>query len=280
MNEKIRVLVFLLTGILCAQTGAHSQQNISTNFFAEIYNETMKLRQEEYNTISMTQALQGTKTDIPGFGTIFLYVKQRYGSDANRDYWNNRGELMAGIRVRFLKKVYLALFYERIAGKYFGIENSENPNPYDKYYNDNRYGLIFWQGFDDEFKHRLSDTFPLSFWNEIYSDAVVYEIDSNNLIFYENAKFGLRLLRIGNIALDYYGVNYLSLDKNGDFWNNKFEYGTGLRLKPWSSLDLNLFIELLELEYIGRKDGRYENPYQDGYSNVRVGLTFWYGLGL
>jgi len=261
--------------IFCKQSFA--KQDFSTNFFAEIYSETISLRSEKYNTISMTQSLQGLRIRLPKVSTIDVYFKERYGSDSNKDFWNNRGELMLGIRARFLKKMYFAFFFEYIQGKYFDVGNSENPNLIGLNYEDIRYGLIFWQGSDSEYSDRLTKTFPISFWNEVYADAVYDKKDSKNFISYFNGKFGARILRINKTVFDSYYFTYLMFDKNGDFWNNKFEFGIGFWLKPWTKIDLKIFLESLKGTFIDRH-GRYFNPNEDTYTDLKIGLLFWFGL--
>lgn len=276
MKYKVVFLVILsqliFTKYVLAEIG------LKAKFFAEVYSETTKMRREGNNITSMTQSMQGIKITIPKFCRVKIYLKERYGSDANRDYWNNRGEVMLGLRIRFFQKIFLAAYFEYIQGKYFDIENSENPNPYGLNYRDMRGGLIFWQGMDVEYKDRWTKTIPFSFWDEIYSDVTFYNKDDENIIFYLNCKAGARLIRVYKSALDYYFVNYLIYDKNADFWNNKLEFGIGFRIKPWTDLDLSLFVETLKGSYFDR-DGRYVNPYPAMYDDVRIGLLFWYGIG-
>ena len=272
------LFIILVTFQIISNRQVVAQVGLSTKFFAEVYNETTKMRREGKNMIMMTQALEGLRTNIHNITTIDLYLKERYGSDAKRDYWNNRGELMLGARARFFKKFYLGFFYEYIKGKYFGIENDENPNPYGSKYEDVRYGLIFWHGMDREFKNRWTSMVPLSFWDEVYADAIHYKRDRRNFVCYLNGKGGLRVFRIFKTAIDIYGINYFIYDKNGDFWNNKFEFGTGLRIKPWSDIDIALFIEFIRGSYIQR-DGDFVNPYEHEYRDVRIGLLFWHGWG-
>ncbi len=249
-----------------------SQTNSPFKLFAEIYNETIRLHREDDNTIALIQAIEGVQTPLPKLGSIELYLKQRYGSDANRDYWNNRGELSLGVRLRFFERIYLGIFYEYIWGKYIDMEANENPD-----YTDVRYGGIFWQGADFENQDNVSISFPLSFWDEVYADAIYYKRDRKNFIAYANGKFGARFLRIRKTVLDFYYVSYLNLDINGDYWNNKFEFGLGFRIKPFSDIDFALFVENLKGTYIKRIDDD-ENPSEGPYHDYRIGLLFWYGL--
>lgn len=266
--------VVLLGVILPAPTLAGA--GLEPRLFAELYNETISMGREERNLITMTQALQGGRVHIPGFSTVDVYFKERFGDDSNRDYWNNRGELMLGARARFFQKIYLAVFGEYIRGRYFDSESSRYPNPYGSNYEDIRHGLIFWQGWDRAWYVPNTKRFPLTFWEEIYADFIHFQRDSHNNILNAKGKAGLRILRVRKTAVDLYGIQYFSWDTNGDFWNNRGESGMGIQLKPWTDYALSLFAELLRGFYIER-DGRYMNPYQKKYDEVRAGLIFWYG---
>ena len=267
------VLFFMVVSSSLADIG------LSPKWFAEIYDETINFQRDGDNTISCAHAIEGIKLQFPAYvKTLDIYLKQRYGSDANRDYWNNRSEIMAGARIRFFSKIYVALFYEYIHGWDMGKANSKNPNPYDRNYEDMRYGFIFWQGMDVESKHAWKKNFPLSFWDEIYADAILYKSNDNNFISYTNLRTGARLARLYQSILDIYFALYYGIDSNKDFWNNKYEFGLGFRIKPWTELDLSLFIEFLNGYYIER-NGRYPNPYKSFYQDKRFGILFWHGLG-
>ena len=116
---------------------------LKSKIFAEAYSETINFQRDGDNTIASAHVLEGLKLMVPNISTLDIYMKQRYGSDANRDYWNNRGEFALGARIRFFKKIYLAFFYEYIEGRYIGRENSDNPNPYGTHFQDTRSGFIF-----------------------------------------------------------------------------------------------------------------------------------------
>jgi hypothetical protein len=269
------VLIFMLFGTtLPARTWADPV--LKPRFFAEVYNETISLGREERNVITMTQALQGARAHIAGVSTIDVYLKQRFGGDVNRDYWNNRGELMLGARARFFKKIYLSLFAEYIRGTYFDLENPHYRNPYEPNYVDLRYGLIFWQGWDRAWSVPETGRVPLSFWEEIYSELIHFRRDRDNTILFLKTKAGLRMLRIHKTTAGLYGVHHLNLDTNGDFWNNRSELGLGTRVKPWTDVGLSLFAEYLIGTYLDRQ-GRYVNPYPKAYGELRIGLVFWYG---
>ncbi len=276
-KTQILLYVFLFVLILSVSQ-VNAGIGLNTKLFAEVYSETINFQRDGNNTITSAHVLEGVKLSVPNISTLNVYLKQRYGSDANRDYWNNRGEFALGARLRFFKKIYFAFFYEFIQGRYIGQVNSENPNPYGSHFQDTRYGYIFWQGMDMEYKHRWKKSFPLSFWDEIYADGLFLKKDHNNIISYTNIRAGGRLARVSKTVVDVYAVSYFGIDKNKDFWNNKIDYGIGVRTKPWSDLDLSLYIEFLHGTFID-KNGRYENPYGKNYNDRRIGLSFWHGLG-
>jgi len=279
LNNKYNILLSVcLFMLILSVSRVDAGIGLKYKLFAEAYSETINFQRDGDNTITSAHVLEGVKLSVPNISTLDVYLKQRYGSDANRDYWNNRGEFALGARLRFFKKIYLAFFYEYIQGRYFGEDNNNNPNPYGSNFQDSRYGFIFWQGLDWEYKHRWKKNFPFSFWDEIYADGLFLKRDHNNFISFTNIRAGIRLTRIYKTVIDVYGVSYFGIDKNKDFWNNKIEYGPSIRIKPWSDLELNLYVEFLNGSYID-KNGRYENPYGKNYTDRRIGLTFWHGLG-
>ncbi len=268
----ILLLAFLLPG---AVAEAAAQEKIGTRFFAEAYDETIYQRREGRNTVTMAQLYEGLRKPLPGIGIWDSYLKVRYGGDANKDFWNNRGEVMFGTRLRFFEKLYLALYGEYVRGEY--LDYDEEAMPYDPSYEDWRYGLVFWHGWDPGGwapKSRL----PLTPWSEVYADAHYLDKDDRNIVYYIEGKLGLQLLRVHKTRLDLYGVLYAYYDRNADFWNNHADIAPGLRFTPWSDLDLNIRLEYLFGHYYNRR-GRYENPYAASYEDLRLGLFFWYGWG-
>ena len=260
---------------LTPQTILFAQNPQGPHFFFEVYNETIHQRREGRNTIAMAHMYEGLRMPIRGIGKWDIYLKGRYGSDANKDFWNNRAEAMAGTRLRFFEKIYLAVYGEYVGGKYLNPE--EEIMAYSPSYHDWRCGLILWHGWDPGGwmpKKRL----PLSPWSEVYADANYLDKDDQNIVYYIEGKMGLQLLRWHQTRLDLYGVIYAYYDKNGDFWNNHAEVAPGIRFTPWSAIDLNVRLEYLYGAYYDRS-GRYENPYARSFEDVRIGLFFWYGWG-
>ena len=276
-NTKFIINLCIFMGMLL--TNGFAKVGFSYSWFAEAYNETINFQRDGNNTITGSHLIEGIKLQTPSpVKTVEFYLKQRYGSDANRDYWNNRGEAMFGTRIRFFSKIYVAMFFEYIRGWYVGDANQSNPNPYGESYDDMRYGLIFWQGLDMEYTNAVSKIFPITFWDEIYADAIVYKRNDNNFISYINIRAGTRLARLHKTVFDPYLAWYYSVDSNKDFWNNKLEYGLGFRIKPWTDLELSVFIEFLNGEYIDRPGKRYTNPRDSVYDDRRFGILFWHGL--
>ena len=182
---------------------------------------------------------------------------------------------MIGTRLRFFEKLYLAVYSEYVRGEY--LNGQSQIMPYDPSYEDWRYGLIFWHGWDPG-AEAPQTRLPLTLWSEIYADANYLNKDDQNLVEYLEAKVGWQLLRWNKTRLDLYGVLYAYYDKNADFWNNHTDAAPGIRLTPWSDLDLNIRLEYLWGQYYNRS-GRYENPYARKYEDLRIGLFFWYSWG-
>ena len=245
--------------------------------FAEIYNETFKFEKPANNWTTLLQALEGMRWRILNPLAADLYLKQRFGGDANRDYWNNRGELGAGARIGWSKYIYLGVFAEYLAGKYIDRPGGENPNPYEGGYEDLRFGLIFWHGWDAE-PYGNTKKMPLTFWDEVYADAIYYRLFDQNIIYYLNGNFGIRLFRFGKAAIDVYAPVYFISDKNGDPWNNRYDLGGGIRVKPFTDIELSIFAEILTASYIPR-ESIYENPYESSFVHFKFGFILWHGWG-
>jgi hypothetical protein len=275
----MRKAAFIALGALLALPAGfcrlYGQDEAGMRIFAEAYDETIYQRREGRNTVTMAQLYEGIRKPISGIGLCDAYLKVRYGGDANKDFWNNRGEIMLGTRLRFFEKVYLALYGEYVRGEY--IKYEKEAMPYDPSYEDWRCGLIFWHGWDPGGAAPRS-ILPLSLWSETYADANYFEKDNNNIVYYIESKAGVQLLRYNKTRLDLYGVVYANYDKNADFWNNHIDLAPGIRFTPWSGIDLNLRCEYLWGSYFDRS-GRYENPYGVRYEDIRFGIFFWYGWG-
>ena len=274
MSKRIWIAVLAAVCLLPAYP-AMAQTEPGSRFFAEAYDETIYQRREGKNTVTMAQLYEGMRTPVPGIGVWDLYLKIRYGSDANKDFWNNRGEMMVGTRLRFFEKIYLAISGEYVRGEY--VDYDSEAMPYAPSYEDWRTGVVLWHGWDPGGWAPQSPT-PLTMWSELYADANYLDKDDHNVIYYLEGKVGVQLLRLHKTRLDVYGVLYAAYDKNADYWNNHADIAPGLRFTPWSDVDLSIRCEYLWGEYYDR-DGRYENSSSRRYQDLRVGLFFWYGWG-
>lgn len=164
-----------------------------------------------------------------------------------------------------------------------------------------RGGLVFWHGWGQRVEGgnaRPAFAFPLRFWGEVYSDCIYSALrrhvqsrnsqgtlaDSvahlDNLIAYANPDAGVVLMEgpAGDVAV--YATAYLWLDTHADWWNNRAMAGPGLRYKPFGSLDLAFTGEYLFGRYYGRERNEDPNPHGQAFQDLRLSLSFWYGLGL
>jgi hypothetical protein len=271
MSKRTKGITLLLWALWISTAGA----GWKSGMFAEAYDETIFQRRENRNTITMAQAFQGLRVYGPAGIKWDTYVKLRYGNDANRDFWNNRFEYMAGSRIRFFTRIYLAFYAEYVRGEY--IKQVGDLAAYAPRYEDARAGMIFWHGWDAD-QTTAGLCFPMSGWSEVYADGNFFNRDRQNFITYVDAKLGLRLLRWAHTTLTPYITTYVNFDTNADFWNNHQDYGFGLRLVPFDDVDIHLNIEYLWGHYTDRP-GKYENPYPASYQDLRVGFYFWYGWG-
>jgi hypothetical protein len=165
---------------------------------------------------------------------------------------------------------------EFIWGSYLNLPGEEPEETVQKRYDDFRTGLIFWYGWDKYRDPAPRVSFPADFWGEVYGDLSYYRMERNNTIGYAHLKTGIHVLRFWNTTLDIYGVTYLNGDVNGDFWNNKAEFGPAVRIKPWEGFDLEFDLEWLNGAYYGI-ESIDPNPYARRYSDRRMGILLWIG---
>ncbi|MBN2357570.1 hypothetical protein JXO59_15760 [candidate division KSB1 bacterium] len=271
-RARWRLILLLIVCFARFESLAAQEPGLRWGFFTEVYDETIYMKRDRQNTITMAQMFEGIRVYAPKKIKWDSYIKFRYGNDANRDFWNNRIETMVGTRVRFFTKIYLAWYSEYVMGEY--IKRSDVNAPYGASYEDVRHGLIFWHGWDAD--PWLTDVAtPFSAWSEVYADATFLKKDRKNIIYYGNGKLGLRVFRFHQFHLTPYLVTYLNYDANADFWNNHYDYGAGLRIVPWGDVDLQICLEYLQGGYFNRS-GDYENPYAASYDDFRVGFFLWH----
>ncbi len=235
----------------------------------------MTFQSYDNNLISTSHVRFGFRIHGLPLSTAESYGFIRYGRDLKRDYWNNRVEGGMGLRFRFALKVFLALYVERLWGKYTNIPEGF-PLPQGEKYDDFRTGLLFWHGWDKYFDDSPLTLLPLTFWGEMYSDISYYQSQKDNIIAYFHTKQGFRLLRFWKTSLDGFGVIYLMKDTNRDFWNNKIEIGPGIFFKPIQDLDLKFFVEWIWGSYFGI-EGEDPNPFPQKYQDRKAGVIFWIG---
>jgi hypothetical protein len=243
--------------------------------WGEFYNESTSSQKTLDNMISFSHTRNGLRFTLASRLSLESYLLIRYGKDLNKDFWNNRFESGLGLRLRFSKKLFLAYYLEMIYGQYRNIPENL-PQPGHKLYKDFRTGLIFWYGWDTYFDPGKWLTFPFIWWGEVYSDVSYFHREDRNIIGYGHVRTGYHLVRVLDSYIDLFGVIYVNRDANKDFWNNKVEFGSGLWIKPFNSLEMKVYMEWLSGRYMGI-EGNDPNPYSQQYSDRRMGILFWIG---
>jgi hypothetical protein len=243
--------------------------------WGELYNQSTVFEQNDDNLIAFSHIRQGMKAAGVFGMTVESYLLVSYGKDLHRDYWNNRAELGFGIRIRTLKKVFLAPYFEWIKGYYIKVPEGYS-QAYEDTYRDFRTGLIFWYGWRKPLPQKPFVSFTFRTWGDIYSAITYFQSQRNNVIGYTHLKTGFQMIRIWKSSLDIYGVLYITKDINKDFWNNKAEFGPGIWFKPIPGVSIKFFIEWLYGRYFGL-EGADTNPYDQKYTDRRMGLIFWIG---
>jgi len=287
MNVKYLLFYLLMVGCLWHVPFAQSQTDSTATddtpqvkmrgfkLWGEFYDESTVFQKLDNNLLSTSHIRQGLRY----YWTPSIYTEAygmvRYGKDLNRDFWNNRFEGGLGLRTRFFRKVFLALYLEGIVGSYTDIP-MDYPQPDSRKYDDLRGGLIFWYGWDTWFSPKRWISIPMIFWGEIYSEINYFRSDNNNVFGYLHSRAGFHLLRLWKADIDAYGVIYLLKDINKDFWNNKVDVGPGVWIRPWSGFSLQLYIEWLYVSYFGN-EGNDPNPYSQRHTDRRMGILLWLG---
>lgn len=277
----VSILLSFLPAVLRADTYSFSVDTTdggaarNWKFWGEFYNETTSSQRTLDNLIAFSHIRSGVRLTLGPSLSLESYLLLRYGKDLNKDFWNNRCESAIGLRLRFSRKIFLAYYAELVTGRYLNVP-ADMPQPAGSRYNDLRTGVIFWYGWDSYRDPVKRFTLPLIWSGEIYSDISYYRRQNNNIIGYCHVKSGFHLLRFWKSTIDIYGAAYINRDMNGEFWNNRLEFGPGLWLKPLESLDMKLYVEWLSGRYISISDS-YINPYPQQYTDRRLGLLFWIG---
>lgn len=79
------------------------------------------------------------------------------------------------------------------------------------------------------------------------------------------------------MSADIYLKNSLTLDSNSDFYNNIFETGPGVELRPFGLRNLKLRADRIFGWYLGR-EGKDKNPYDSYYKDTRISLIYFAGF--
>ncbi len=115
-------------------------------------------------------------------------------------------------------------------------------------------------------------------WTEVYFQGKYSSKDRDNTIIEPWIKEGLHLFNINDKPLDLYFKQSLFLDTNGDYWNNRYGYGIGVRYKPFEKYGLILYSEAIRFHYTGR-EGRDKNKDESPYNDIQSGAAFWQHWG-
>ena len=100
----------------------------------------------DHNRIAYLQVREGMRLADWGASRLLGYAKLFMAKDANRDFFNNVGEVGTGLEWRPHREVNLGLRMEYLRGYYYGIAGRD-PNPYGSRYDDFRVMLLFGRRF-------------------------------------------------------------------------------------------------------------------------------------
>ena len=204
---------------------------------------------------------------------VDIYLKVRGLYDANRDYWNNRGEAGLGVRILPFEKVGLVLFAEGLRGDFSG-RAGRDPNPNEEPYWDVQGGFALWQwGGTEPWEVETVDfSLPFTGWREVYAEGVYFDRNDENFIGSVHYKEGLLLGRAGRFVYDAYLSLEAGTDENALYWNNYVRGGPGFRITPWDGLDMKIRFEYVVGEYYRGDLRRVEEEFSD----VIVALSFYW----
>jgi hypothetical protein len=161
-----------------------------------------------------------------------------------------------------------------------------------------RGGLVFWKGWGASECLPTNRTFPFHFWGDLYGEIIllssqrgIYERDVStgnyipvsykylNAICFLSPKIGSVISDgPGGTLIGYTGGDFL-IDTRGDWYNNKTSVEAGFRYKPFFSIDLSINAEYLLGTYLGRQRPDDENPNSRFFSDFRIHVSMWHGLG-
>ncbi|HAK97209.1 MAG TPA: hypothetical protein DCM87_20025 [Planctomycetes bacterium] len=244
--------------------------------WGELYIEGVRDPSEDDNAVGFIDLKNGARVARLWGADLYVYGRLRAYKDINGDFWNNRFSYGPGVRLRPFAGWGMILFADYLWGEYYGIENEEE-NPYSRRYRGLESGAAFWQRWGTR-PNETAFFLPFTGYRELYWDAIYYARDDDNVI--ANAQFreAFGCIRAGPLAGDLYFRADGSIDRNKDYWNNRFQGSLGVRVRPVLDIDLDLQVscEVVAGVYNDRK-GRYELPYDKEYVGARLEVTYWFG---
>lgn len=117
---------------------------------------------------------------------------------------------------------------------------------------------------------------PLSLMTDFFISSGYYS-RYTNYITYAQARVGLRVAEVSRAFADVYLRGDAAFDSDGEFYNNVFEFGPGVRITPDASSGLFLMVEYHRGRYAdfttGMRNAR-EAFYGPFYDSVRFLLVF------
>jgi hypothetical protein len=113
-------------------------------------------------------------------------------------------------------------------------------------------------------------------WGEFYDESTRSQRNRDNFISFSHIRQGLRKPFSSTLSIETYLLLRYGKDLHRDFWNNRFEWGPGWRLRFSQKIFLAYYVEYILGTYLNIPD---ENPQlaQKKYNDIRTGLIFWYG---
>lgn len=131
---------------------------------------------------------------------------------------------------------------------------------------DVRGGLVYYNAWGAAPTWTEKLTFPWKWVSTLYADTIYYSRYDNNIIGTAWFRPGMRVATYQSASLDLYLANYLTLDKNHEFYNNAYTLGPGIAFRPSNRLNVVFRLEALQGYYIP-VNSPTPNPYRSRYWN-------------
>ncbi len=145
----------------------------------------------------------------------------------------------------------------------------------DRWRDDARGGLVLFKDWGARPTYSGNMNFTAKPVGEVYSDLIYFSRYDNNVIGNLRLRQGLRVLEYRAANMDIYMTGHLILDKNHEFFNNIFEWGPGIVLRPSNRYNIALRFEMLQGYYI-KVNSPDPNPYPPQYHNNVTQLELFY----